>query len=92
MYWRLPLKSAKPAAMLDVRLAFGAGRRQIERAHFGQKTGQVRRYGRAPAATLLGLGEVLTRAPLLLDRLDRRREGDIAGSHGGLRKDSGAFM
>ena len=93
MYWRLPLKSAKPsvrssthaqeagraAAVLHVGLAAGAGGGEIERAHLAQEGGQVRRDGRLPAAFCLSLGVAGTGAALFLDGLDGGREGDVAG-------------
>ena len=72
-------EAGRAAAMLDVGLAVGARRRQEHAGLGGDEGSEVRRDGCAPAAALFHRGIAVPRALALLDRLDRRRERDIAG-------------
>lgn len=66
-----------PAAMLDVGAPHRARRSQIDTVALGEERLEIRRHGRAPAASFLKAAKHSARPPAFLDRLDGRREGDI---------------
>ena len=78
----------RAAAVLDVGLALAIGRRHEDAGLSGDEGGEIRRHGRLPATALLHAAVAGARAALLLDRLDGRGEGDVAG--GAARTDGAA--
>ena len=72
-------KALRPAAVLDIGLTVRGSRREKEAVGLGEEAGEIFVDLGAPAAARLDFCVGVARALAGLDRLDRRREGDIAG-------------
>ena len=72
-------EALRAAAVLDVGLSLAIGRGHKDACLGSDEGGEVRRHGRLPAAALLHAAVAGAGAALLLDRLDGRGEGNVAG-------------
>jgi hypothetical protein len=72
-------KALRPAAVLDIGLAVGGSRREIEAGRLGEEAGEILVDLGAPAAARLDMGIGAARAFAGLDRFHCRGEGDVAG-------------